>query len=68
MQRQRVHTRNQVALLDNPSEFEYIRRQFPNRSHEEVHQAIKEARTELKEPEDHERIIRILTQKLAALP
>ena len=49
---------------DEPSEFEYIYRQFSNRSHEEVCQAIKAARAELKEPEDRERIMQILRKRL----
>ena len=68
MQKRPGQNRPQKDFLNNPSEFEFIRRQFPHRSHDELHQAIKEARKELKEPSDHERIIRILTQKLAALP
>ena len=68
MKKRPGQTRPQDDFLKNPSEFEFIRRQFPHRSHDELHQAIKEARKELKEPEDHARIIQILTQKLAALP
>ena len=47
-----------------PYEIEYIHRQFPNKSHEEVERAIKEAKAELGGSESREKIMEALRRKL----
>jgi hypothetical protein len=57
-------TRDRGLVSDEPHEIEYIHRQFPSHSHEEVHRAIQAAKAELKGSEDRERTMQILRQKL----
>lgn len=56
--------RDQNLVSDEPYEIEYIHRQFPNHSHEEVHRAVQAAKAELKGSENRDRIMQILRQKL----
>jgi hypothetical protein len=62
--RQHNQNRDRSLISDEPYEIEYIHRQFPNHSHEEVHRAIQAAKAELKGSENRERIMQILRQKL----
>jgi hypothetical protein len=56
--------RDHGLVSDEPHEIEYIHQQFPNHSHQEVHQAIKAAKAELKGSERRDRIMDILRRKL----
>jgi hypothetical protein len=62
--RQHNQNRDRGLVSDEPYEVEYIHRQFPNHSHEQVHQAIQAAKAELKGSENRDRIMEILRQKL----
>lgn len=64
MKGQNSQSRDRSLVSDEPYEVEYIHRQFPNRSHEEVLDALKAAKAELKGSEDRDRIMQILRQKL----
>jgi len=54
--------RNRVS--DEPHEIEYIHRQFPNRSHEEVERAIRDAKAQMGGSEDRTRLMEILNRTL----
>ena len=56
--------RDPGLISDEPYEIEYVHQQFPNHSHEEVHNAINEAKAELHGSEDRQKIMEILTRKL----
>jgi hypothetical protein len=56
--------RDPGLVSDEPYEIEYIHGKFPNRSHEEVHNAIKAAKAELHGSEDRDKIMNLLRQKL----
>jgi len=62
--RQHNQNRDRSLISDEPYEIEYIHRQFPNHSHEQVHRAIRSAKAELKGSESREQIMQILCQKL----
>jgi hypothetical protein len=64
MTNNRNRGRDRGLVSDEPYEIEYIHRQFPNHSHQEVHRAIQAAKSELKGSEDRTRIMQILRQKL----
>ena len=48
-----------------PYEIEYIHRQFPKKSHQEIVRAVAEAKRELGGSESREKIMRHLRQKLS---
>ena len=54
--------RNRVS--GEAHEIEYIHRQFPNRSHEEVERAINEAKAQMGGSEDRTRLMEILNRTL----
>jgi hypothetical protein len=58
------NNRDRNLVSDEPYEIEYIHRQFPGKSHQEVESAIKEAKAQLGGSEDRERIMEFLRQKL----
>jgi hypothetical protein len=60
--RSRNTDRNLVS--DEPYEVEYIHKQFPNHSHEEVARALSAAKAELKGSESREKIMSILKRTL----
>ena len=62
--RQHNQNRDRGFISEEPYEIEYIHRQFPNHSHEEVHRAIQAAKAELKGSENRERTMQILRQEL----
>lgn len=51
-------------VSSEPYEIEYIHQQFPDKSHAEVEQAIKEAKSELGGSESREKIMEALRRKL----
>jgi hypothetical protein len=55
--------RDRNLVSGEPYEIEYIHRQFPGRSHQEVVSAIKEAKAQLGGSEDRTRIMQILREK-----
>jgi hypothetical protein len=64
MKRQHSQSRDRGLISEEPYEIEYIHRQFPNHSHEEVHQALKAAKAQLKGSENRDRIMQIMREKL----
>ena len=56
--------RDRNLLSGEAHEIEYIHRQFPGRSHQEVERAIREAKAQLGGTENRGRIMEILRQKL----
>ena len=54
--------RNRVS--NEPYEIEYIHRQFPGKSHEEVERAIQSAKAEMGGSEDRTRLMEILKRTL----
>ena len=54
--------RNRVS--NEPYEIEYIHRHFPNRSHQEVEKAIRQAKSQMGGSEDREKLMQILNQTL----
>ncbi|HEV8542691.1 MAG TPA: hypothetical protein VGR78_09905 [Verrucomicrobiae bacterium] len=64
MRSNRSRSRDRNLVSDQPYEIEYIHRQFPNHSHEEIHNAIRAAKSELKGSEDRRQIMQPLREKL----
>jgi hypothetical protein len=64
MTKNRSRSRDRGVVSDEPYEIEYIHRQFPGYSHEEIHSAIKAAKSQLKGSEDRSKIMKILREKL----
>jgi hypothetical protein len=64
MTKNRSRSRDRGLVSDEPHEIEYIHQQFPNHSHEEIHSAIKAAKSQLKGSENREQIMKILRQRL----
>jgi hypothetical protein len=56
--------RDRGLVSEEPYEIEYIHRQFPNHSHEEVHRAIEAAKAQMKGSEDRKRIMEYLREHL----
>lgn len=56
--------RDRKLVSNEPYEVEYIHKQFPKHSHEQVKKALAEAKAELKGSEDREKIMEILRRKL----
>lgn len=56
--------RDPGLISNEPYEVEYVHSQFPNRSHQEVQNAIDEAKRELHGSEDRQKIMQILRRKL----
>ena len=59
------HNRDRELISEEPYEIEYIHRQFPNRSHEEVHRAIESAKAQLHGSEDRKKIMQLVRKSLA---
>jgi hypothetical protein len=57
--------RDRELISEEPYEIEYIHRQFPNRSHEEVHRAIESAKAQLHGSEDRKKIMQLVRKSLA---
>lgn len=58
------NSRDRNRVSDEPYEIEYIHRQFPNHSHEEVDRAIREAKSQMGGSEDRTRLMELLNRKL----
>lgn len=57
-------SRDRGLVSNEPYEVEYIHRQFPNRSHEEIEGAVADAKRQLGGSESREKIMEILNKKL----
>lgn len=57
-------SRDRGLVSDEPYEIEYIHRQFPNHSHEEVHNAVKAAKAQMHGSENREQLMEILRRTL----
>ena len=58
------NSRDRNRVSNESYEIEYIHRQFPNRSHEEVERAIREAKSQMSGSEDRTRMMEILKRSL----
>ena len=58
------NSRDRNLVSGEPHEIEYIHRQFPNRSHQEVERAIEAAKAEMGGSEDRARLMEILKRTL----
>jgi hypothetical protein len=58
------NNRDRNLISGEPHEIEYVHRQFPRRSHEEVERAIREAKIQLGGSQNRGRIMGILREKL----
>jgi len=58
------NSRDRNRVSNEPYEIEYIHRQFPNRSHEEVERAIRQAKSQMGGSEDRNRLMEILNRAL----
>ena len=58
------NNRDRNLVSGESHEIEYIHQQFPNKSHQEVENALREAKAQLGGSEDRNRVMEILRQKL----
>ena len=58
------NSRDRQRVSGEAYEIEYIHRQFPGRSHSEVENALREAKSQLGGSEDRGRIMEILRRSL----
>ena len=58
------NSRDKGLVSSQGYEIEYIHRQFPRHSHQDVERAIREAKAELAGSEDRDKIMEILQRKL----
>jgi hypothetical protein len=61
---QKNRGRDRELVSDEPYEIEYIHRQFPNHSHEQVHNAIKAAKAQMHGSESRDQLMEILRRTL----